>query len=134
MVDTRRLGIKFIDAGAYALVITAVVFGLGALLALLVRIRPLLGAKWFMFLVGFVMLAYSALKLRPTPLWKDKEKPSREPVGIQAAVAGALPSKYYLPASERLSVSAKLFVASLSVLATSLAMEVIFGIGIGMGS
>ncbi|ELZ77011.1 hypothetical protein C455_14527 [Haloferax larsenii JCM 13917] len=130
MVDARRLRFRCVDAGAYALVVTAIVFGIGAALAMLLGVRPLLGAKWFMFVVGFALFAYSGFKLRPTPLWKDDDESTREPVGIQAAVARALPASYHLPASERFSIGAKLFIASLSVLVTSFVMEVVFGVAI----
>jgi hypothetical protein len=131
MVDTRRLRLQFVDALAYALVMTTLVFGIGASVALLVGIGPLVGAKWFMFVVGFAMLAYSSLKLRPTALWKDDTPPKREPVGVQAAVPRVLPANYRLPVDERISVGAKLMLSSISILVASFVMEVVFGVAFG---
>lgn len=138
----RRLPLQLLDTAGYAVAVTAVVFLVGAGLAAAAGRQPLVGAKWFMFLVGFGLLAYSAFQLRPTPKWKQDEangdanggllrSDSRdEQVGLQAAVARAVPDGYRLPADERHSSGVKLFVASVCVLVTSFVMETVFGIAI----
>lgn len=136
----RRLPLQVLDTVGYAIAVTAVVFLVGAAIAAATGRQPLVGAKWFMFLVGFALLAYSAFQLRPTPKWKQDEEDGNGgllgtdtddgQVGLQAAVARAVPDDYRLPADERHSAAVKLFVASVFVLVTSFLMETVFGIAI----
>ena len=141
-MDRRRLPLQLLDTVGYAVAVTAVVFLVGAGLATAAGRQPLVGAKWFMFLVGFGLLAYSAFQLRPTPKWKQDEQGGNETgsllgtdtddgqVGLQAAVARIVPDDYRLPADERHSAALKLFVASVFVLVASFLMETVFGVAI----
>lgn len=131
----RRLPLQVLDTAGYAVVVTTVVFLVGAAIAAVAGRQPLVGAKWFMFFVGFLLLAYSAFQLRPTPVWKEDDdngtmngNGNDSPVGLQAAVADAIPEDYQLPVDQRHSKAAKLFVASILVLVTSFLMETVFGI------
>lgn len=135
----RRLPLQMLDTVGYAVAVTAVVFLLGAAIAAVAGRQPLVGAKWFMFFVGFLLLAYSAFQLRPTPAWKESDGGKNGnggangaaddgPVGLQAVVARALPEAYRLPVDERHSAALKLFVASVFVLVTSFLMETVFGV------
>lgn len=128
MSEKRRRGLQTLDAVAYALVVTALVFAIGAGAAAATGRQPLVGGKRVMFFVGFILLGYSAFQLRPTPLWKrdgETETERRRPVGIQAAVARVMPASIRLAPDERLSPTAKLFIASVLVLATSGVMELV---------
>ena len=137
METRRRLPLQVLDTVGYAVAVTAVVFLVGAAIAAVAGRQPLLGAKWFMFFVGFLLLAYSAFQLRPTPAWKETDESETgagngttddSPVGLQALVARAIPEAYQLPVDQRHSAALKLFVASVFVLVTSFLMETVFGI------
>ncbi|KAB1197659.1 MULTISPECIES: hypothetical protein [Haloferax] len=135
--DPRRIGVKTIDAVVYAVVLTGVVFTLTATVSVGLG-GGLPGAKWLMFFLGFTMLAYASLKLRPKAAWKGGRDDgglfsgSDEPVGVEKLVGGLLDT--VLPASlrpepnERPSSGVKLFLAAVCILATSFLMEVVFGI------
>ncbi|ELZ95226.1 hypothetical protein C440_09117 [Haloferax mucosum ATCC BAA-1512] len=132
----RRIGLKTIDAVVYAVVLTGVVFA-GTALVSLAAGGGLQGAKWLMFFLGFAMLGYSSLKIRPKAAWKGGDggglfSGSDEPVGIEKLVVGALdailPSSLRPESSDLPSSGTKLFLASVCILATSFVMEVVFGI------
>lgn len=136
MADRSRRALRLLDTAAYAVGLTAVAFAIGATAATVAGRDTLLGAKWFLFTAGFTLLAYSAFQLRPTPLWKrgDEDGDSgdeREPAGVQSAVAKAIPASYRLRPADRHSPPLKLFVGSLTMLATSFLMETVFGVAIG---
>ena len=135
--DPRRFGVKTIDAVVYALVLTGVVFVLTATVSFAAG-GGLPGAKWLMFFLGFTMLAYASLKLRPKAAWKGGRDDGGlfagedEPIGIEKLVVGGLdrvlPSTLRPERSELPSSGVKLFLAAVCILATSFAMEVVFGI------
>jgi hypothetical protein len=132
-VNTRLRGLQTLDLAAYAVVATAVVFSLGLVAGLLVG-NGLVGAKWLLFVVGFLFVAYGALRLRPTPKWKDESRLEfgDDPRGLQKAVADALPADYRLPTDERLPVGLKILAAGAAILLTSFLMESVFGIDVGV--
>lgn len=132
-MNTRLRGLQTLDLAAYAVVATSVVFSLGLLAGLLVG-NGLVGAKWLLFVVGFLFVAYGALRLRPTPKWKDESRLDfgNDPRGLQKVVADALPADYRLPTDERLPVGLKILAAGASILLTSFLMESVFGIGVGV--
>jgi hypothetical protein len=132
-VNTRLRGLQTLDLVAYAVVVTSAVFCLGLAAGLAVG-NGLIGAKWLLFAVGFLLVAYGALRLRPTPKWKDESRLDfgDDPRGLQRLVADALPADYRLPTDDRFPVGLKLFVAGLTVLLTSFLMESVFGVGIGL--
>ncbi|KAB1187092.1 MULTISPECIES: hypothetical protein [Haloferax] len=135
--NPRRLGVKTIDAVVYALVLTGVVFVLTATVSVAAG-GGLPGAKWLMFFLGFTMLAYASLKLRPKAAWKGGGDDgglfsgSDEPIGIEKLVGGlldrVLPPALRPEPNERPSSGTKLFLAAVCILATSFVMEVVFGI------
>jgi hypothetical protein len=132
-VNTRLRGLQTLDLVAYAVVATSVVFTLGLLAGLAVG-NGLVGAKWLLFVVGFLFVAYGALRLRPTPKWKDESRLDfgTEPRGLQKLVAEALPTDYRLPTDQRLPVGLKILAAGLAILLTSFLMESVFGVGVGL--
>ncbi|ELZ87187.1 hypothetical protein C453_02514 [Haloferax elongans ATCC BAA-1513] len=135
--NPRRFGLKTIDAVAYAVVLTGVVFGLTATVSVLAG-GGLPGAKWLMFFLGFTMLAYASLKVRPKAAWKDGRDDGGlfsggdEQVGIEKLVSSlldvTLPPTLRPGPNERPSSGTKLFLAAMCILAMSFAMEVVFGI------
>lgn len=134
--DSHRFVVKAIDAAVYAVVLTGVVFVVGALVSAAAG-GGLPGAKWFMFFVGFAMFGYASLKLRPKAAWKSGAdgglfSGSDEPVGIERAVGDALdavlPPTLRPTSDERPSSGTKLFLGSVCILAASFLMEFAFGI------
>ncbi|POG56948.1 DUF7555 family protein [Haloferax marisrubri] len=142
--DPRRFGVKTIDAVVYAVSLTGVVFVVTALVSTLAG-NGLPGAKWLMFFLGFTMFGYASLKVRPKAAWKSGDgngnggsdgglfSGSDEPVGVEKLVGDALdailpPRLRPANSDERPSSGVKLLLASVCILATSYAMEVVFGI------
>jgi hypothetical protein len=127
----RRVALQVLDVLAYAVVLTSVVFTLGLAAGFAVG-NGLVGAKWLLFVVGFLLLGYGTLRLRPTAKWKSESRLDfgDEARGLQRAVSEALPARYRLPADERPSVGLKLFLGGIAVLATSFTMESVFGVGL----
>ncbi|ELZ89746.1 DUF7555 family protein [Haloferax sulfurifontis] len=143
--DPRRFGVKAIDAVAYAVALTGVVFVVTAVVSTLAG-NGLPGAKWLMFFLGFAMFGYSSLKVRPKAAWKRGDgsggtggtdgglfSGSDEPVGVEKLVGDALdailpPRLRPATGDERPSSGVKLLLASVCILAASYAMEVVFEI------
>jgi hypothetical protein len=142
---TSRRVRQALDAIVYGIVVAAIVFGAGTVVGVLVG-GGLVTAKFVMFVVGLLMFGYATFQLRPEPPWgtertedgkvkvtknepKGKVIGGREETKFQAMIQRIPPlSRYSLPPDERLSVGAKLFVASLATLAWSFVMETIFGV------
>ena len=142
---TSRRARQALDAVVYGVVVAALVFGIGSVVGLLVG-GGLVTAKFVMFVVGLLMFGYATFQLRPDPPWGTertedgevkvtKNEPKGNVVGgrdetkFQSVVQRIPPlSRYSLPPDERLSVGAKLFVASLATLAWSFVMETVFGV------
>jgi len=144
--QSPRRGRQVLDALVYAIVVTGVAFVIGAVVSFPLG-GGLLGIKYFLFLVGFVLFGYGAFQLRPSRAWKvDKsgdeieiernEKTgdvvgSREETRFQSSVQRLPPlSRYSIPPDERFSPDAKLFLASIAILLTSFLMEAVFGVGV----
>ncbi|WP_410766075.1 hypothetical protein [Haloferax sp. DFSO60] len=134
--DPRRIAVKAIDAVAYAVVLTGVVFLFTALVSFVAG-GGLPGAKWLMFFIGFMMLAYASLKIRPRAPWKDGDggglfAGDDEQVGVASVVSGLLdrllPPHLRPAPNERPTNGSKLFLAALGVLLTSFLMEAVFQI------
>lgn len=132
-MNTRLRGLQTLDLVVYAVVATAVVFSLGLLAGLAVG-NGLIGAKWLLFVVGFLFVAYGTLRLRPTPKWKDESRLDfgDDPRGLQKLVADALPADYRLPTDQRLPVGLKILAAGAAILLTSFLLESVFGVGVGL--
>jgi hypothetical protein len=131
----------------YGIVVAALVFAIGLVVGLLVG-GGFVTAKFVMFVVGLLMFGYATFQLRPDPPWGTedtgdgkvkvtKNKPKGKVVGgrdetkFQTLVQRVPPlSRYSLPPDERLSVGAKLFIASLATLAWSFMMETVFGVAV----
>lgn len=128
-------GRQALDALAYAVAVTAVVAGLSGVASLAVG-AGLVGVKYGLFVVGILLFGVATFKLRPNPPGNDGDRESlpvdrRGASSFQAAVQRALPARYRIPPDERLSDAARLFLASLLVLATSYLMERVFGVAVG---
>lgn len=117
-----------IDALAYALVVTSILFVLTTAISLPLGVG-LLGTKWFLFFIGFALFGYATFRLRPTPPWKDEESEDEEGRGLEQFVAESLPKAVALPPDERLPPAAKLFVAAAAVLLTSFLLEALLRVG-----
>lgn len=141
-----RRGRQVLDALVYAIVVTGVAFAIGGVVSFPLG-GGLLGIKYFLFLVGFVLFGYGAFQLRPSRAWNvDKsgdeieiernEKTgevvgSREETRFQSAVQRLPPLlRYSIPPEERFPPGAKLFLASVAILLTSFLMEAVFGVGV----
>ncbi|WP_458185923.1 DUF7555 family protein [Haladaptatus sp. NG-WS-4] len=149
MVDpdrpSRRVR-QVLDALVYAIAVTGVVFLFGGLVSLVFG-SGLVGVKYVLFFVGILLFGFATLQLRPDPPW-DVEKTdegsvevvrndkgevigAREETRFQATVQQIPPlTRYSIPPEERLPTAAKLFLASITVLATSFIMETVFGVGV----
>lgn len=126
------------DALVYGLVLTAVVGGGLGLVGGVVSALGfdwgwgLLGVKYGLFLVGWLVFGYGALQLRPRAAWKDDEGGTATPrseTRFQALVQSLPPARFLpLAPGERLSTAARIFVGSVLMLATSFVMGQVFGI------
>jgi hypothetical protein len=142
---TSRRARQVVDAFVYANAVAGVVFVVGAVLGLILG-GGLVTAKYLLFTVGIFAFGYATFKLRPSPPWDTertdegkikvtKNEPQgrviseREETRFQAAVQRIPPLPWYsLPPRERLPIAAKLFLASLAILAWSFVMETVFGV------
>ncbi len=139
----RRLR-QALDALVYAIVVTGLVFLIGAIVSFALG-GGFVGVKYFLFFVGILLFGYGTFSLYPSRRWKvDRSEGnveierstntgevigSREETRFQSAVQQVPPlTQYSLPPQERLSPGAKLFIASLVVLLTSFLMESVFGV------
>ncbi|WP_254663015.1 hypothetical protein [Haladaptatus sp. W1] len=135
-----------LDALVYAITVTGVAFAVGFVVSFSLG-GGLLGTKYFLFLVGFVLFGYGAFQLRPSRAWNvDKSSDeieifrikntgdvigSREETRFQSTVQRLPPLSWYsIPPEERFSSGAKLFLASIAILLTSFLMEAVFGVGV----
>jgi hypothetical protein len=136
---------QVVDAVVYAVAVAGVVFGIGALVGLLLG-GGFVTAKYVMFVLGILLFGYATFQLRPDPPWDTTETEEgeikvtkNEPSGrvvdgrgetrFQATVQRIPPlSRYSLPPNERFPVAFKLFLGSLATLAGSFALETVFGV------
>lgn len=142
---TSRRVRQTVDALVYANAVAAVVFVLGLALGLALG-GGLVTAKYVLFVVGLLAFGYATLQLRPDPPWsteraedgrlkvtKNEKKGTvvggRDETRFQKSVQRIPPLPWYsLPPDERLSVPAKMFLASLAILGWSFVMETAFGV------
>lgn len=140
--DPRELlALKLVDVATYAVAfVAAISLPLGALE--LAAFGGLIFTKWALFLFGAAFAMYASFHLRPASPKRRAaaagEKPSSDTVGgetasrLQRAAAALPPARWTdLTAQERVSPHAKLLAGGLAMLATSWAMEFLFGIGLG---
>ncbi len=128
-MSPRRLGLRLLDAVAYALVVTALAFAGGALLGFAIG-RGWVGAKYVLFVVGFLTFGYASFALRPRPPWKDADpaEPGDARRTVEATVANALPRGLRLPPDDRVGIGGKLLLASVLILLASFLMETVLGV------
>jgi len=122
---------KGVDGLVYAVALTAVTFGVGTAIAFAAS-YGWVGVKYWLFFVGWLLLGVGALKLRPRDAWKDPPESGADDQVVESRFAYAtrqiVPDGIGVPAVDRWSGGARLFLASLFVLATSIAMEIAFGV------
>ncbi|WP_254862396.1 DUF7555 family protein [Halovivax gelatinilyticus] len=130
----------WIHAFTYA-VVGGGVLTVGSLVLSLVTGGDLVRAKIILFLAGWIVLAYSTVKLWPTSRPHDEAGredpyaqavPHVENVGrFQRIVWNTPPARYLTtPAPEdRISTDGKLFLVGLVTLAISFVLETAFGVG-----
>ncbi|WP_266079197.1 DUF7555 family protein [Haladaptatus caseinilyticus] len=137
---------QLLDAFVYAMAVTGVVFVLGVLVSFSLG-SDLVGVKYFLFLIGFLLFGYATFQMLPDPPWDVRKTGdgdvevvrndargevigSREETRFQTAVQRIPPlSRYSIPPEQRLPSTTKLLIASFAVLATSFVMETVFGVG-----
>lgn len=142
---TSRRVRQLADAFVYANAVAAVVFAFGLVVGLVLG-GGFVTAKYVLFVVGILAFGYATFQLRPSPPWDTKRtedgkvkvttnEPKGQSIGgrdetrFQATVQRIPPLPWFsLPPGERLPVPAKLFLASLAILAWSFVMETVFGI------
>lgn len=129
----RRLGLRLLDAVAYAVVVSALAVAGGAAFGFATG-RGWVGAKYALFVVGFLAFGYASFALRPRPPWKDEDSADRDDGwSLEAAVAEALPRELRLPADDRVGIGGKLLLASVLILLASFLMEAVFGVAAAGG-
>ncbi|WP_121820970.1 DUF7555 family protein [Halostella salina] len=121
-----------VDGLVYAVALTAVTFGVGAAVAFAAS-YGWTGVKYWLFFVGWVLLGYGGLKLRPRKAWKDPSETGVDDQSVESRFESAtrriVPDSVAVPAVDRWSGGARLFLGGVFVLVTSIAMEFLFGVG-----
>jgi|SRR6056297_2621392 len=126
------------DAVGYAVTVTAIVFGIGAVVMIAT------GTGWFvtelvMFLLGWVVIAYGTVLLNPDRPWKTKRtsdgdvqvvetsqqsQTAREETAFQRLVQWLPPMRWYpLGPDERFSTGVRVFLSGIFVLLASFGIE-----------
>lgn len=122
---------KGVDGLVYAVAMTAVTFGVGAVIAFAAS-YGWVGVKYWLFFAGWLLLGVGALKLRPRDAWKDPPERGADDQVVESRFAYAtrqiVPDGIAVPAVDRWSAGARLFLGSLFVLGTSIVMEIAFGV------
>lgn len=141
-----RLVRVVLDAVAYALTTTAIVF-VGGFLVGVVFGGGVVTAKYVLFVVGILLFGYGALQMQPSKPIKteksldgtvevkrrdqdeDDDGRGEDETRLQAFVQRVPPVSWYpLAPAERLSGGTKVFLASLVMLALSFGLEVVFSV------
>lgn len=133
----------WLDVLGYVLVFATVATALGVVVGFVTG-GGLLRAKGFLFVFGFLVMAYATFRLWPSAPGSpgagrpDGGKPGAARGSIseagsdsrfEAIVRVLPPARWARPPPERqISTATKLFIGSLSVLLTSYLMEAIFGV------
>ena len=129
--STRLLRVA--DLLLYSVVVTAVVVVVTAPVSLLAG-GTLVGVKFALFALGFVVLAAGSWKLRPPANWRETTSrihvaDTRGGGNFQGLVDSLPPLRgHRLRDADRYSDGAKLLLAGLLMLATSFLMEAVLGI------
>lgn len=138
--DPDKVGQLF-DAVSYAVATTVVFSAVSAVLAVATGSSPAPGVKYGLFVFGWLAFGYGTVMLWPKAAWKEQkdsqvfdvllETPSKQPdTKFQRLVQRLPPARFrQIPDHERLSTGARVFVAAVVMLATSIVLEQAFGIG-----
>lgn len=127
---------QLFDAVTYTTTVTAVIFAAASVVSFVFGFGWI-QVKKLLFIIGILAFGYGTFALWPTSPWKREEgtqpkQPSigeREETRIQAVAQELPPARFrQIPVDERLPIGVKLFLASLAILATSAAMEFVFGV------
>lgn len=115
---------RVFDAVTYAVGVTALAVLMLLPLSLLLG-TGLRGLKFGLFVIGFLSMGYATFRLRPPRPDKATEASTPRSETDLEARFGRLPGLHghQLPVEERFSPGAKLFLASLTMLAVSYLME-----------
>lgn len=135
--EPDRLG-QVLDLVTYA-ALTTVVFGaLSAVLGVAAGMEPLPGVKYGLFIFGWLALGYGAIVLRPKAAWRDGdeefnlfERSSGKPdTKFQRFVQRLPPARFrQIPDDDRFSDAFRIFFSGIFIMATSIVLEQVFGIG-----
>lgn len=128
---------QLLDLVTYAAATTVVFGAFSALLGVAAGMNLLPGVKYGLFIFGWLALGYGALVLRPKAAWRDDEgvdlfnrsngKPDTK---YQRLVQRFPPARFrQVPDEGRLSTAFRIFFSGLFIMATSIVMEQVFGIG-----
>ena len=137
----EAFGLKVVDLATYVVVLLVLVFVPLAVVEASVY-GGLVFTKWVTFVVGVGLAAYASLKLRPDSPKKraasvdaGANSPTVGNVQVSAVqrLAAAVPPARWteLSVGERFSPNVKRFVGAVAIVAASMAMEFVFGIGLG---
>lgn len=152
----RRLVAAVVDAVTYALLAAVLATGVAALVSLPLGFG-LVGVKYALFYLGFLVFAIAVVVSWPGSAWQDVDlsfglltrgpseddeptvpwvdtapsgrsgEPEQTP--FQATVQAVPPARLVpAPPSDRLPTGLRLFLAALAIHATSLALETVFGV------
>lgn len=129
-----RLALKLLDGLQYAVVgVGAVVIVVGT--ANLLFTGDLVGLKWVLFVLGLLSAGIGAIKLRPTGAWRDEPRPGiandYTERGFGAAVRRLPPvARLEYRRADHLSDGGRMLLLGVLSLATSFALEAVFGVGV----
>lgn len=127
---------RVVHALTYAVVVDAVAWCLSALAGLALG-APLTGAKYGLFVVGWLAVGYGAWVARPTARWKsDEDAETGESIGkrartrFQRAVFSLPPAdRFELGPTERVPSGPLVLLSGVAMLLTSFLMEAALGVG-----
>jgi len=134
---TDRVG-QLLDVAAYGIWLTVLFAVVSAALSVLVGWRAAPGAKYGLFVFGWLAFGYGTFQLLPSRPWKDDGGDLPGPLSVtaneetkfQSLVQRLPPARFrQVPPVQRFPTGVRVFVGSLVMLATSIAMEQLFGIG-----
>lgn len=134
--EPDRLG-KLLDLVTYGAATTLVFAVISAVLGVAAGMDPLPGVKYGLFIFGWLALGYGSLMLRPSAAWRDDEgldlfdrsggKPDTK---FHRLVQRLPPARFrQVPHEHRFSTAFRIFFSGVFIMATSIVMEQVFGIG-----
>ena len=132
---------QLFDAVSYAAATTFVFGVVSGTVAVAIGGRFAPGVKYGLFVFGWIALGYGTLMLWPQAAWKDDDEEGRTvdlfdraggkpDTRFQRLVQAIPPARFrQIPDRERLSTGARVFVAAVVMLGTSIVLEQFFGVG-----